>query len=99
MRHEAAVPWALPPKHVTFFTDGTGNAHLDRQISTVSTLMRIASSQVEFDDYFEKAFPPSQARLLLKVEIGPDKYLGYEENEGSRVPAFDRPGVTPGAPK
>lgn len=64
-------------------TDGTGNPHPDRQISSVTTLMRIAGTQVEFEDYFEKAFPPPQSRLPLKVKIGPDKHLGYDENEGS----------------
>ena len=44
VRHEAAVPWALPQKHITFLTDGTGNPHPDRQISSVTTLMRIAGT-------------------------------------------------------
>lgn len=43
--------------HHQHLTDGTGNHHLDRQIYTVTTLMRIAHSQREFEDLFERAFP------------------------------------------
>jgi hypothetical protein len=41
---------------------------LDRQIATVTTLMRIAYSQAEFEQLFERAFPPPQARLPLQIE-------------------------------
>jgi hypothetical protein len=58
-----------PRKHHQHLTDGTGNAHLDRQISTVTTLMRIARDQREFEDLFERAFPPPQERLPLIVEV------------------------------
>ncbi len=55
-------------KHFQFLTADTGNTHLDRQISTVTTLMRIAKDQREFEDLFERAFPPAQARLPLIIE-------------------------------
>lgn len=66
-------------KHHQFLTEGTGNAHLDRQISTVTTLMRIANNQAEFEDLFERAFPPPQPRLPVRVQVGPEKFLGSEE--------------------
>jgi hypothetical protein len=56
-------------KHHQHLTEGTGNAHLDRQISTVTTLMRIARSRPEFESLFERAFPPPQTRLPLVVDI------------------------------
>jgi len=51
-----------------FLTANTGNSHLDKQISTVTTLMRISGSKQEFEDLFERAFPPLQPRLPLKVD-------------------------------
>jgi hypothetical protein len=52
-----------------FLTADTGNPHLDKQISTVTTLMRISNSQHEFRMLFERAFPPSIPRLPLVIEI------------------------------
>jgi P63C domain len=54
-------------KHFQYLTSETGNKHLDRQISTVTTLMRIAEDKEQFEDLFEKAFPPPQQRLPLVV--------------------------------
>lgn len=59
-------------KHHQHLTEGTGNAHLDRQISTVTTLMRIARDQTEFEDLFERAFPPPQQKLPLYISVDPD---------------------------
>lgn len=56
-------------RHHQHLTDGTGNSHLDKQISTVTTLMRIASNKREFEDLFERAFPPPQGRLPLVIEV------------------------------
>ena len=58
-----------PRKHHQHLTATTGNAHLDRQISTVTTLMRIARDRREFEDLFERAFPPPQGRLPLVIEV------------------------------
>jgi hypothetical protein len=55
-------------KHHQHLTADTGNVHLDRQISTVTTLMRIARDKQEFEDMFERAFPPPQLRLPLVLE-------------------------------
>jgi hypothetical protein len=59
-------------KHHQHLTDGTGHPHLDRQIATVTTLMRIARDQQEFEDLFERAFPPPQGRLPLIIEVADD---------------------------
>jgi hypothetical protein len=59
-------------KHHQLLTADTGNVHLDRQISSVMTLMRIATSKAEFEDLFERAFPPPQMRLPLVIEVEPD---------------------------
>jgi hypothetical protein len=56
-------------RHFQFLSADTGNVHLDRQISTVTTLMRIARNQQEFMDLFERAFPPAQARLPLIIDV------------------------------
>lgn len=55
-------------KHHQFLTVDTGNVHLDRQISTVTTLMRIAKEKQDFEELFERAFAPQQ-RLPLVVEL------------------------------
>lgn len=54
-------------KHHQHLTADTGNVHLDRQISTVTTLMRMARDREEFEEFFERAFPPAQQRLPLDV--------------------------------
>lgn len=56
-------------KHHQHLTETTGNTHLDRQISTVTTLMRIARDRQEFEDLFERAFPPPQAKLPLVIDV------------------------------
>ncbi len=56
-------------KHHQLLTIDTGNAHLDKQISTVTTLMRIAHDKNEFESLFERAFPPVQPRLPLIIEV------------------------------
>jgi hypothetical protein len=56
-------------KHHQFLTADTGNVHLDRQISSVMTLMRVASGKAEFEDLFERAFPPPQERLPLVIPV------------------------------
>jgi len=60
-------------KHFQFLTQETGNVHLDRQISTVTTLMRISNSKEEFKELFERAFPPPQQRLPLVLDPPADQ--------------------------
>jgi hypothetical protein len=58
-------------RHHQFLTESTGNVHLDRQISTVTTLMRMAEDRQEFEAFFDRAFPPVQGRLPLVVDVEP----------------------------
>ena len=56
-------------KHFQFLTADTGNEHLDRQITAVTTLMRISDSKGEFEHNFEKAFRYDQLRLPLVINV------------------------------
>jgi hypothetical protein len=56
-------------KHHQFLTTNTGSPHLDRQIATVTTLMRISEDKKQFEELFEKAFPPAQDRIPLVIEL------------------------------
>jgi len=56
-------------KFFQFLTADTGNPQLDKQISTVTTLMRISRDKLEFEDLFERAFPPIEPRLPLVVDV------------------------------
>lgn len=58
-------------KHHQYLTADTGNVHLDRQIATVTTLMRIAKDKREFEELFERAFPPPQPKLPLIIAVPP----------------------------
>jgi hypothetical protein len=59
-------------KHFQHLTADTGNEHLDRQITSVITLMRVSDSRDELEHHFAKAFgKPSvaiQTRLPIDVE-------------------------------
>jgi hypothetical protein len=59
-------------KHFQHLTADTGNEHLDRQITSVITLMRISDSKEELAHNFAKAFgkpsPGLQQRLPLQIE-------------------------------
>src|SRR5262249_24889936 len=56
-------------KHHQFLTADTGVEHLDKQIDTVTMLMRISESKEEFERLFARAFnlpqKPTQERLAL----------------------------------
>lgn len=56
-------------KHHQYLSDGTGNVHLDRQISTVTTLLRISDDKHQFEVMFDKAFPPKQPKLPLVIDV------------------------------
>lgn len=55
-------------KHHQFLTDDTGNPHLDKQISNVTMLMRIAKDKADFEDMFDRAYSLQQ-RLPLVIEV------------------------------
>lgn len=57
-------------KHHQLLTVDTGQPHLDRQITVVMTLMRIAGSRAEFEELFDRAFgKPLQTRLPLVIDV------------------------------
>lgn len=56
-------------KHHQYLTAETGNTHLDRQISTVTTLLRISDDKQHFEELFDRAFPPAQPKLPFVVEL------------------------------
>ena len=56
-----------PRKHFQHLTADTGIEHLDQQIGQVTMLLRIAKDKDEFEDIFDRAFPPLQPRLPLPV--------------------------------
>jgi len=58
-----------PKRHHQYLTADTGHPHLDKQISTVTTLMRVSADQEEFEVLFERAFPPVNPRLPFIVEM------------------------------
>jgi P63C domain-containing protein len=43
----------------------TGDRHLDQQITIVTTLLRIARNQAEFQDLFNRAFAPKEPTLVI----------------------------------
>lgn len=55
-------------KHHQILSESTGVTALDRQITSVTTLMRIARNKSHFEEMFEAAFPPMQPQLPLHVE-------------------------------
>lgn len=44
-------------KHHQLLTEDVGHPHLDRQIASTMTLMRISSTWAQFDSHMKKAFP------------------------------------------
>jgi hypothetical protein len=58
-----------PRKHHQHLTQETGNRHLDLQIATVITLMKISSGKEEFKALFKKRFP--RAKRVLTVVDSP----------------------------
>lgn len=52
-------------KHFQFLTEETGNPHLDKQIVSVMTLMRVADDKETFNKLFQRAFPKGPHQLFL----------------------------------
>lgn len=82
-----------PRKHHQHLTADTGNTHLDKQISTVITLMRISRNQEEFEEFFERAFPPAQPKLPLVIDIYEATKDRGTGSRGQGAPAHLRPVV------
>jgi hypothetical protein len=57
-------------KHFQLLTADTGDLHLDRQIATVTTLMRVSTDKNQFDELFDRAFQKAyQERLPLVIPV------------------------------
>lgn len=64
-------------KHFQFLTADTGNIHLDRQITAITTIMKVSDDRKDFQGNFNKAFgKPYQPNLPLVVEIPPEEKKG-----------------------
>lgn len=54
-------------KHHQFLTDDIGNPHLERQIASTMTLMRISETWRQFENHLKKAFPiPGETKQLFE---------------------------------
>ncbi|MGY5765011.1 P63C domain-containing protein [Brachybacterium sp. DNPG3] len=56
-------------RHHQHLTEHTGNTHLDRQITTVITLMSISANKHEFKALYAKRFPPKRDRVLTVTPV------------------------------
>jgi len=58
-------------KHTQFLTVDTGNEHLDKQITAVTTIMRIADDKDQFKAMFKKAYPSRalEERKPLVIDV------------------------------
>lgn len=59
-------------RHHQHLTQSTGNPHLDRQIATVTTLMKVSDDRAQFEALFDRAFPPPQPRLPYVIDVSPE---------------------------
>jgi hypothetical protein len=68
-------------KHHQFLTPDTGLPHLDKQIVSVTTLMRISNGKEEFWGHFDKAFPqPKKPHAKSRIS-GEQLALNYDGPE------------------
>jgi hypothetical protein len=56
-------------KHFQYLTADTGNEHLDRQITSVITLMRVSDTKADLEHNFAKAFPKQGAFLQERLPL------------------------------
>lgn len=60
-------------KHFQFLTEHTGEPHLDRQITVVTTLMRISQNREEFEALFFRAFPKAGDQMRIRFDYEKDE--------------------------
>ena len=83
-------------KHFQFLTADTGNPHLDRQITTVMTLMRISNTKQEFEDLFARAFRKvTQERLPLIIDVESVDQPTERKARRKKMAAQDDPNAIP----
>ncbi len=61
-------------KHHQFLTNTIGHPHLDRHVSSVTTLMRVSKTWRQFKRFFEEAFPVPGTQTVLAID--PEDYEG-----------------------
>jgi hypothetical protein len=64
-------------RHHSFLTQDIGNPHLEKQVASVTTLMRVAPTWKTFRKLFERAFPSDQ----VQGELWPEKELDEIEEQ------------------
>ncbi len=52
-------------KHHQFLTADIGNPHLEKQVTAVTTLMRVSRTWTRFKTLFDRAFPKPQPQSYL----------------------------------
>lgn len=70
-------------RHHQHLTELTGNTHLDRQITTVITLMAISDDKEQFKQHYARRFPPAKDRVLTITD--------HEDGSQDRQLAFELP--------
>jgi hypothetical protein len=55
-------------QHHRFLTPDTGHPHLDKQIVSVTTLMRVADTKERFWDLFDRAFPKKNQQIKFDYD-------------------------------
>jgi hypothetical protein len=87
-------------KHTQLLTVDTGNEHLDKQVTAVTTIMRISDDKHQYKTLFSKAYPPKELEerkpLVIDVKkVKPSKqallFAQLEEPEHSSDPSAHEP--------
>jgi P63C domain len=55
-------------KHYRFLTEDIGDPHLEKQVASVTTLMRISPNKRVFDLLFERAFPTPTPQIEMALD-------------------------------
>jgi hypothetical protein len=66
-------------KNFQFLTEDIGNPHLEKQVTTVTTLMRIAPNKRIFDILFDKAFPVMNKQIEMALDEDEEVWLAIED--------------------
>jgi len=61
--------WYRRHRHHQFLTEDTGHAHLDKQITAVTTLMKVSDDKETFTRLFSKAFPKASPQKSQQLAL------------------------------
>jgi hypothetical protein len=59
-------------QHHRYLTPGIGNVHLEKQVASVTTLMKISPSWEVFKRHFDAAFPPAEKQTSFLPDEEPE---------------------------